>query len=181
MSFDHGRSGMPSTETAFRLTLLLLAGLGLYLVWSSFFRIRVPSGSMLPLIQPGDCLLVRRVTESGTIRRGDLLVFRSTARQKGDGSLVMIKRLIGLPGETVDIRQGKVFINDIPLNEPYIKGHTTGEHRFHIPLGSCLFLGDNREGSHDARVWQEPFVRRREIMGKVILRFRPIRRMGYIK
>ena len=145
------------------------------------FKIIVPTASMAPAIEPGDHILVRRITEAKKLRRGDLLVFRSTHRQIGDGSLLMIKRLIGLPGETVELDQGRLLINGTPIPEEYIRYQKEFEGSFEIPRGHYFFLGDNRSSSHDGRYWEEPYVRGIEIIARAGVRIWPIRRFGFIQ
>ena len=172
---------MPSTETAFRMTLVLLGLAGIFWIRELVYPIRVPTGSMKPAILPGERILVRRLNRSRDVQRGDILVFRSTRRQKGDGRLLMIKRLIGLPGERVEILGGRLLINGGIVDEPYL-GKSSGEdYRFDVPSGSYLFLGDNRGSSQDARYWADPYVRGHEIVGRALLRFWPLHRLGPIQ
>lgn len=172
---------MPSTETAYRVTLLLLAVAVLIGLREMVFLVRVPTGSMKPTIRPGEWLLVRRMSHRRSLRRGDILVFRSTPRQKGDGRLLMIKRLIGLPGESVRIHTGTLTVNGRRLTEAYLNGPAGPDHSFLVPGGAYLFLGDHRAGSHDARYWADPYIRRREIAGRAMLRIWPPRRLGLLK
>lgn len=172
---------MPSTETAFRMTLVLM-GLGiLFAIREFFYLVKVPTGSMKPAILPGERLLVRRLHHARAARRGDVLVFRSTHRQKGDGQTLMIKRLIGLPGERVELSGGRVLVNGSPLAEPYLLTGVGDDHRFDIPSGAYLFLGDNRRASHDARFWSDPYVRGHDIAGRALFRIWPLNRMGSIQ
>lgn len=145
------------------------------------FRIIVPTGSMSPAILPGDHLLVWRLKSLARVRRGDLLVFRSTSLQKGDGSLLMIKRLIGLPGETVELNGGSLRVNGQVTAERYIKYPKTFEGRYEIPQGCYFFLGDNRSSSHDARYWAMPYVLEKEIIGKAGFRIWPLQHLGFIQ
>ena len=172
---------MPSTETAYRMTLLLLAVAALAGLRELVFLVRVPAGSMKPTIRPGEWLLVRRLTYRQSLRRGDILVFRSTPRQKGDGRLLMIKRLIGLPGEAVRIRSGELTVNGRRIAEAYLAGPAGPDHDFLVPGGACLFLGDHRTGSHDARYWADPYIRRPEVAGRAVLRIWPPHRLGRLK
>ncbi|MDI9496739.1 MAG: signal peptidase I, partial [Bacillota bacterium] len=114
-----------------------------------FILVTVPTGSMETTIMPGDRLYVNKLFDIEDAKRGDILVFRSDELNEK-----LVKRLIGLPGETVEINEdGQVFINGEKLNEPYAK-QAKGEGRtFTVPQGSYFFLGDNRPISVDARYW----------------------------
>ena len=145
------------------------------------FRIVVPTASMAPTIVPGDHILVRWLKAGHRLDRGDLLVFRSTKRQKGAGDLLMIKRLIGLPGETIELRDGLLLVNGQIESEHYIKFQKEFNGNFEIPKGSYLFLGDNRASSNDARYWEVPWVTEKEIIAKAGLRIWPMERFGFIQ
>lgn len=145
------------------------------------FRIIVPTASMSPTIVPGDHILVRWLNPRDRLKRDTLLVFRSTKRQKGDGSLLMIKRLVGLPGETIELQDGRLLVNGVMQPEHYIKYQKKFTMNFNIPSGAYLFMGDNRASSNDARYWEVPWVMEKEIIGKAVLRIWPLRRFGFIQ
>ena len=172
---------MISNHTAFQISLFLLGVLGIVWIKELFFKVKVQTGSMLPNIQPGDHILVRRLIKTTGLRRGDLVVFRSTERQKGDGNLLMIKRLIGLPGETIHWQDQNLVVDGKLEPEGYVQ-HFGGKTRdFKVPDHSYLFLGDNRNASNDARYWRDPYVRSREITGKALFRIWPLPRIGILK
>ncbi len=142
-----------------------------------FILVTVPTGSMETTIMPGDRLYVNKLFEIKNAKRGDILVFQS---DELDAKLV--KRLIGLPGETVDVNEtGDVFINGEELNEPYINKAGGEARTFRIPEGTYLFLGDNRPVSVDARYWSNPYISEDKIIGKAIFRFFPFNRIGKIE
>ncbi|MBQ6598878.1 MAG: signal peptidase I, partial [Lentisphaeria bacterium] len=121
----------------------------------------VPSGSMQDTIQPGDRLMGLRLTYTlfSQPKRGDIAVFRYPVDAALGKKTNYIKRVIGLPGETIDIKKGKIYINgsDPPLAEPDRKDDWTVENdgfHFEIPEGCYLMLGDNRNKSSDARYWK---------------------------
>ena len=145
------------------------------------FRIIVPTASMAPGIRPGDHVIVWRLRRTGGLRRGDVLVFRSTPRQKGDGSLLMVKRLVGLPQETVKLVSGQVLVNGTALPEDYLSYQSSFDGSFTIPKDCYFFLGDNRSASHDARYWEDPFVHRREVIARAGIRIWPPGRVGLIQ
>lgn len=118
---------------------------------------RIPSPSMHPTLLEGDRVLVNRLSyKLHDVHRGDVVVFRrppwapATPGEPED----LIKRVIGLPGETIVARDGKVFINDRPLDEPYLpKGtHTRDlDTPVKIPKDEVFVMGDNRDNSADSR------------------------------
>ncbi|MDD6429500.1 signal peptidase I [Candidatus Weimeria sp. HCP3S3_B5] len=118
---------------------------------------RIPSGSMENTIMTGDRLIGTRFTYwfKGP-KRGDIVLFHWPV----DPKTIYIKRCIGLPGETVTIKDGGVYINDskTPLKEKYLKEEWVEANDgfvFHVPKDSYLMLGDNRNNSQDSRYWAE--------------------------
>jgi len=120
---------------------------------------KIPSGSMLPTLQIGDHILVNKfIYDFEPIRRGDVIVFKFPQDESRD----FVKRVIGLPGETLEIRSRQVLINGTPLSEPYAV-YSDGPfaqalEREHlgplvIPPGKLFMMGDNRDHSMDSRVW----------------------------
>lgn len=143
-----------------------------------FILVTVPTGSMEETIIPGDRLFVNELFNVDDANRGDILVFKSD--ELDDKRLV--KRLIGFPGETVEIKSdGSIYIDKEKLDEPYaVKTH--GEDRiFIIPSNSYFFLGDNRPISYDARYWNEPYISKDKVIGKVEFRFFPLNRVGKVE
>ncbi len=142
-----------------------------------FILVTVPTGSMETTIMPGDRLYVNKLFNIQDAKRGDVIVFQS---DELDAKLV--KRLIGLPGETVDINgDGQVFINGEKLDEPYAKETKWPEQTFKIPQGTYFFLGDNRPVSVDARYWRNPYISEDKIIGKATFRFFPFNRIGKLE
>lgn len=140
--------------------------IGIYFLLSClFFRIEIPSESMLPTLKVKEQLLVQRHAKW---KRGDILVFYSTEEQR-----YMVKRVIGLPGDTIEIKQGTVYINGTYYSEPYLEKTDTYTGEFQVPENSLFFLGDNREDSHDSRFFIHPYINQEEVAGKVILRIYP--------
>jgi signal peptidase I len=154
---------------------------------------KIPTGSMENNLLIGDHLLVnkfvtgptssaleRALLPVGTIRRGDVLVFKYPVQPDRD----FVKRVIGLPGETLELREKKVYINGKPLDEPYVHFLTTsgGPSEFNevtssdvrenfkpvtVPPGEYFMMGDNRDNSADSRYWG--FMRRDYVKGKALL------------
>jgi len=142
-----------------------------------FILVTVPTGSMQETIMPGDRLYVNKLFDIKDAKRGDILVFQSDELNKK-----LVKRLIGLPGETVEINEkGEVFINDNKIEEPYVIKSEGKAKSFEIPEKSYLFLGDNRIGSVDARLWINPYIGEDKIIGKAEFRFFPFNSIGKIE
>lgn len=133
----------------------------------------VPTGSMIPVVQPGDRLIVNRLAYLfDDPKRGDIVMFAFP----DDESDNYLKRIIGLPGEKLEIKDGLVYINDSdkPLDEPYLNDPPNGNYGpYNIPEGCYFMLGDNRDISKDAREWKNKFVKKEKIVGKAILRYYP--------
>jgi len=141
----------------------------------------IPSGSMEPTLQVNDRLIVDKLGyHFKSPQRGDIVVFSPTdTLEKQNFHDAFIKRLIGLPGETVEVKGGRVYVNNQPLRENYIKENPD----YHwgpqtVPQGSYLVLGDNRNNSYDSHYWG--FVPRDKIIGRAIIRFWPVGRVGEI-
>jgi signal peptidase I len=132
----------------------------------------VPTGSMKPLIPINAKLLANRTAYSvGEIERGDIVIFCSEKTGLED---YLVKRVVGLPGETVKIADGQVYINGKPLEEPYTNGKTVpidSRDEFIVPEGHYFMMGDNRGISMDSRGWADPYIAKEEIKGKVFLIF----------
>ena len=104
--------------------------------------------------------------------RFDIIIFK----YPDDESQLFIKRLIGLPGETVEIRNGKVYINrsDQPLDDSFVPETPTGNYGpYKVPENCYFMLGDNRENSRDSRFWDNTYVTFDEIVGKAVIRYFP--------
>ncbi|MDD7795029.1 signal peptidase I [Clostridium sp. 'White wine YQ'] len=140
------------------------------------FKIYIPSESMKPTLQVNDQLFVTRVYKPENLKHGDIIVFYSS--ELGD---TLIKRLIGIPGDTVKIKGGEVYINNEKINEDYVKYPSSYDGEFKVPEGKFFFLGDNRANSEDARYWNNPFIDGKDIKGKAQLRVYPFNRFGFVK
>lgn len=145
-----------------------------------FFMVEVPTTSMYPTIQQGDRLLVTKIYDMGSLKRGDIIVFNSK-----ELNMVLVKRLIGLPGDKVEIKQdGSLYINGAKYDEPYVKqpyikqlGDITIRTNFQVPENCFLFMGDNRRDSLDARYWKNPYIPKEEIQGKAQIMLYPFDRI----
>lgn len=128
-----------------------------------------PSASMAPTIERGDYIVVSTFAYADSEpQRGDIISFLYPR----DPSIVYAKRVIGLPGDTVKIVDGIVYINDIAMHEPYIRpGELKHPNNLRmeavtVPDSSLFVLGDNRDNSNDSRYWG--FLPRNFVIGKMI-------------
>lgn len=109
-------------------------------------------------------------TNTSSLKRGDVIVFHPPV--KGDEKQVWIKRVIGLPGDTVHVKHHEVYVNGKLLNEPYVNGTADYENAtYKIPEGSVFVMGDNRNESLDARFWKVHALSEKNIIGKVRFHF----------
>lgn len=156
----------------------------------------IPSGSMEPTLQERDRILVNKFIYYFTEPKvGDIVVFDAPPQ----ASLVkkdFIKRVVGVPGDRIAVRGGKLYRNGVAVNEPYIKEMPTytwpenaeqgGE--VVVPPGHLLVFGDNRNDSNDGHRWEiraedgtmrpAPFLPRANVLGKAMLIFYPLHRVG---
>ncbi|MDQ3814067.1 MAG: signal peptidase I, partial [Armatimonadota bacterium] len=162
----------------FEGVVLVLAVLcGLMIRFGIYETAIVTSTSMQPTLQiAGRLLIDHRNSLHGRWQRGDILLFYTPASWEG-GPEMLVKRLIGLPGETVEIRQGTVFINDRPLVEKYL-GDVEPEMRTPVVLrtGEYFVLGDNRAISNDSR--QNGPIHESDISGRAVWRLAPMNSFG---
>jgi signal peptidase I len=137
---------------------LLLAMLIRTFLLAAFF---IPSGSMIATLNEGDRVLVNKLSYNlHDINRGDIVVFERPPNEPDTGIKDLIKRVIGLPGDVVEARDGRVVINGRYLDEPYVHCPTPGEltctDSFEgkpVPEGELFVMGDNRTASSDSRVF----------------------------
>lgn len=133
----------------------------------------VPTGSMIPIVQPGDRLIINRLSYLfEDPKRGDIVMFAYPDNEKKN----YLKRIIGLPGEKLEIREGLIYINDrkTPLSENYLNDEPNGDFGpYNVPEGCYFMLGDNRDNSLDAREWKNKYVKKEKIVGKAWLKYYP--------
>jgi signal peptidase I len=141
----------------------------------------IPSESMVPTLQKYDKLIVDKVSYRFVEpQRGDIVVFSPTEAIKKDNPDLkdaFIKRIVGLPGDKVEVKGERVYINDRPLQEQYIEAPPQYQYGPEtVPPDSYLVLGDNRNNSYDSHFWG--FVPRENIIGRAVVRFWPPNRIG---
>ena len=147
---------------------------------------KIPSESMEKTIMTGDRIFGFRLSYGVNLKVGswefsrkfkdperfDVVIFR----YPDDESQLFIKRVIGLPGETVDIKDGKVYINGSqePLDDSFTPEIPLGDFGpYQVPEDSYFMLGDNRNWSKDSRYWENTYVTFDEIVGKAVIRYYP--------
>ena len=145
-------------------------------------RTSVVGQSMSETLQSGDEILVNRfIYKVSDPKPNDIIVFLPNGNEK---SHYYVKRVIGLPGETVEIVDGKVYINgsDTPLEESYLPEPMEGSYGpYTVPEGSYFMLGDNRNNSRDARYWENKFVKKEKIIAKVLFCYYPLSQFGPVE
>ncbi|BCZ46624.1 hypothetical protein psyc5s11_26910 [Clostridium gelidum] len=115
-----------------------------------------------------------RIYNMENTKRGSIIVFYSQELDK-----LLVKRLIGIPGDKIEIKDGIVFVNGDRLEEDYVKNIDDYNGIFEVPEGKYFFLGDNRPNSNDSRFWKNPYILSNDIEGKVQFRFYPLKDFGW--
>ena len=159
--------------------IILVAAVGLAIVINNVVILKtvITSGSMRPTMEIGEHVIANRLAYMfNEPQRGDMVFFANP----DDETETYVKRIIGLPGEKVEIKKGKIYINDSDkaLKEPYLfeKAEKLDFGPFYVPADSYFMLGDNRNISHDSRFWDTTYVTRDKIYGKALFGYR-VRKM----
>lgn len=138
----------------------------------------IPSGSMIPTLEIGDRVLVNKFIYRFTDpKRGDIIVFESVDNSNED----LIKRVVGLPGDKIAVRGGKLFVNGEPQKEPYTNKKLPDRSFYAqttVPKNHVFVMGDNRGNSADSRVFGP--LPEKNIEGEAFLRFWPPDRIGWL-
>ncbi|MFN0168984.1 MAG: signal peptidase I [Bryobacteraceae bacterium] len=184
---EETKSSTTSNRTAALLALSWLRDLGvsfllaIILVVFIYQPVKVEGTSMMPALTDQERIFINKFTYRfgiDEVERGDMVVFWFP----GDRSKSYIKRVIGLPGDSVEIREGAVYVNGQALREEYVPE----EYRDHqslplvtVPAGQYYVLGDHRTSSNDSRSWGT--VERQFIYGKAVFVYWPIEKMGRVR
>jgi signal peptidase I len=182
---------------ALEIVETLVLTLVIYLVIHNFVAqpFQVEQESMMPTVNPGEYVLIDKISPRfQDYRRGDIVVFQPPAGY-GQGGVPFIKRVIGLPGDTVSLENGRVFVtpsggSPVRLDEPYVvrtvdggpapslPKNADGTSSWTIASGTYFVMGDNRPNSQDSRFFGP--VDRELIIGRAWLRYFPLDRMGFV-
>lgn len=201
---------------SFVKTILIVIALALAVRVCVIEAYKIPSGSMIPTLQIGDYILVNKLSYGfripkhfrapqgfelpwedgflfrwGSPQRGDIVVFTrpdDPATSEDESHTNLIKRVIGLPGETVEVKDTQVYINSTPLEESYARWISGGlvDGNFgpaKVPEDHILLLGDNRDNSKDSRFWNDPFISIERVKGRALFIYWSLydwRRIGHL-
>ncbi len=144
----------------------------------------VKETSMLPTLQENNFLfLSKQAYHFGKPKQGDIVVFHTNMKTETGAEKLLIKRVIGLPGDTISIEDGQVIINEEVLDEPYtLEGYTSGYIKdLVIPDDSLFVMGDNRQNSTDSRASNVGCVKTSAVYGKAVFRLYPFNEIGPLK
>ena len=161
----------------FLLPIVIAVILALLLKTLVFANVVVPSGSMLSTIEIGDRIVASRLAYiTNDPQRYDVVIFKYPDDERQN----YVKRIIGLPGETVEVVNGVVYVTKtdgktVQLDDSFVTKETpTGNYGpYTVPADSYFMMGDNRNHSEDSRFWQNKFVKKNKIVGKVEFRYYP--------
>jgi len=171
-------------------TLLLLRDIGItiaiLIIILQFFKPTVIfEHSMEDTLHPKDYVFLYKQAYSfgGIVNYGDIIVFKSNLLDDNGVQKSLIKRVIGLPGDTIEIKDDIVYRNGLPLDEPYVKGGATPGDlaSLRVPANSYFVMGDNRPVSMDSRTSEVGFVPFDKIEGKVVFRLFPLSSAGAVR
>jgi signal peptidase I len=171
---NQSKSALREGIETLALSVLLAFGIRTFVAEARY----IPSGSMLPTLEVNDRLIIDKVSYDFTDpHRGDIVVFQppDSLHQKD----AFIKRVVGLPGDVVQVKNGQVYINGEPQQESYIAAKPDYQYGpVTVPADSYLVLGDNRNESFDSHYWG--FVPRDHVIGRAVFRFWPLTRLGQL-
>lgn len=154
---------------------IVIAVLLYFAIDAVFARVKVLNISMQPTLVEGNIILVNKLAYTfGDMQIGDVVIFHAPNNRSED----FIKRLIGKPGDFVEVRNGQVFVNSVQLDEPYIAAAPDYNGAWMVPEGMIFVLGDNRNQSSDSHVWG--FVPIEDVVGKALVIYWPPSMIGLV-
>jgi len=177
-------TGLPPKPPGWRLVVneaietIVLAAIIWLVINFATARVVVDGPSMRPNFTTGQLLIVNRLAyRFGTLQRGDVIVFDNPHDSTDE---YLIKRVIGLSGETIEVRQGRVYVNGEQLQESYLAPDllTSNDGKWVIPEDSYFVMGDNRPQSHDSRSWGT--LEEKYVVGKAWVSYWPLTDLGLV-
>ncbi len=187
---DQSKAGFATEAYSFLKTLAAFLIAAFILRASVVEAFKIPSGSMIPTLRIGDHILVSKFSygiripfmtytllQYSSPQRGDIVVFTRPDDEttlEDESQTNIIKRVVGLPGDKVEVRDTRVYINNRVLDEPYARWQEGGirDGNFGpepVKEGTVFLLGDNRDHSKDARFWNDPFLEIGRIKGRALI------------
>ncbi len=174
--YDSVKAGLLDYGKTFAIVFIVVFVLSQFV----YINATIPSGSMQNTIMQGDRIFGNRLAYiKDDPDRYDIIIFK----YPDDTSKTFIKRVIGLPGETVEIKNGNVYINgsDEPLDDSFCAEETEGEFGpYVVPEDSYFVMGDNRNNSLDSRYWKNTFVSKDQILAKAVFRYWPFNSISFV-
>jgi signal peptidase I len=174
---QHGREGLGSIRSWFR-DLAISIAVSAFIIFFLYQPVRVEGTSMLPVLEDQDRLFINKMAfHVGEIHRGDVVVFEYPR----DHTKSYIKRVVGLPGDSVRIDRGRVYLNGKALREPYVPARYSDDRsqpEMIIPPAEYFVMGDHRSISSDSRDFGP--VDRERIYGKAAFVYWPMEQMGVV-
>jgi signal peptidase I len=171
------------TRQAIEWALLVVGALVIALLIKTFLfqAFYIPSASMDPTLKVHDRVLVNKLSyHLHPVHRGDIVVFHAPPAEETAQIKDLVKRVIGLPGDTIEAHDNHVYINGRLLKEPYLPAGTVTDDlpKQVIPANSYFMMGDNRTQSSDSRVFGP--IKRSTIIGRAFIKMWPITRIGFL-
>ncbi len=138
----------------------------------------IPTSSMYPTVNINDHILIEKISRPTKLEIGDLVVFYPPV----ESDIPYLKRLIGVGGDIIEVKDGILYRNGVSIDEPYVEEPINYDFGpIEVPEGNYFFLGDNRNNSYDAHLWEKSFVDEEDIIGKAIIRYYPLSRLQILK
>lgn len=173
--------GLTSHIVEFIQTLVIFAAIASAIYLFIAQPHKVSGSSMYPNFHDGDYIITDKVTyKVSEPKRGDVVVFKNPKDETQD----FIKRIMGVPGDTINVKNGHVYLNGKLLEEPFLKPEVITNPGFFlqegesvtVPEGRLVVMGDNRSNSSDSREWG--YITKEEIIGRVVIRYWPADTVG---
>ena len=148
---------------------IVITSVIVFIITRFFFPLAVvPSGSMEDTLPSQSIIIATKMSYwFDTPQKGDVVIFKRM-KTTGDNAYY-VKRIVGVPGDTVEIKDGVTYINGVIYDEPWLKEQPAQEMfgPFEVPAGQYFCMGDNRNNSYDCRYWEEHFIDGNDVSGKV--------------